>query len=99
MPLPSLRGHKEAQASAPQAPESLLPDNTNTPLEFRVLLSACRIFLGTEEPTKLQELLQQGPVWDRLLMLAIRHGRDRSDALALAKALMTQKDFKPQSRQ
>ena len=39
MPLPSLRGHKEAQASAPQAPKSLLPDNT--PLEFLVLLSAC----------------------------------------------------------
>jgi hypothetical protein len=38
---------------------ALLPDNT--PLEFRVILSACRVFLGTEEPAKLEALLQQGP--------------------------------------
>jgi hypothetical protein len=50
MLLPSLRVHEEAQASGPQAPESLLPDNT--PLEFRVILSACRVFLGTEKLAK-----------------------------------------------
>jgi hypothetical protein len=72
MPLPSLRGHEEANASAPQAPESLLPDNI--PLEFRVLLSACRVFLGTEEAAKLEALLPQGPEWERLLALASRHG-------------------------
>ena len=62
MPLPSLRGHEEANAPSPQAPESLLPDNT--PLEFRVILSACSVFLGTEEPAKLEALLQQGPERD-----------------------------------
>jgi hypothetical protein len=72
MPLPSLRGHEEANASGPQAPESLLPDDT--PLEFRVILSACRVFLGTEEPMRLEALLQQGPEWERLLTLASRHG-------------------------
>ena len=72
MPLPSLRGHEEANAQAPHAPESLLPDNT--PLEFRVILSACRVFLGTEEPAKLEALLQQGPEWERLLALSNRHG-------------------------
>jgi hypothetical protein len=51
---------------------ALLPDNT--PLEFRVLLSACRVFLGTEEPEKLEGLLQQGPEWERLLALSNRHG-------------------------
>jgi len=39
MQLPRPRGHEEANALGPQAPESLLPDNT--PLEFLVLLSAC----------------------------------------------------------
>ena len=72
MPLPSLRDHEKANASGPQAPESLLPDNT--PLEFRVILSACRVFLGTEEPAKLEALLQQGPEWERLLALSNRHG-------------------------
>jgi hypothetical protein len=72
MPLPSLSDHKEEQASGPQAPESLLPDDT--PLEFRVILSACRVFLGTEEPAKLEALLQQGPERERLLTLANRHG-------------------------
>ena len=72
MPLPSLRGHEEANASAPHAIESLLPDNT--PLEFRVILSACRIFLGTEEPAKLEALLSQGPEWEQLLALSNRHG-------------------------
>ena len=72
MPLPSQRGHEEANASAPHAPESLLP--SNTPLEFRVILSACRVFLGTEEPAKLEALLQQGPEWERRLELASRNG-------------------------
>jgi hypothetical protein len=72
MPLPGPKGHEEAQASAPQAPKSLLPNNT--PLEFRVLLSACRVFLGTEEPAKLEALLQQGPEWEQLLALSSRHG-------------------------
>ena len=72
MPLPSLRSHKEAQASAPQAPESLLP--SNTPLEFLIILSACRVFLGTEEPAKLEALLSQGPEWVLLLALSNRHG-------------------------
>jgi hypothetical protein len=43
-------------------------------LEFLVLLSACRVFLGTEEPAKLEALLQQGPEWDQLLALSNRHG-------------------------
>lgn len=72
MQLPRPRGHKEAQASGPHAPESLLPDDT--PLEFRVLLSACRVFLSMEEPAKLEALLQQGPEWERLLTLSNRHG-------------------------
>jgi len=70
--LPSQRGHEEAHASGPQAPKSLLPDNT--PLEFRVLLSACRVFLGTEEPAKLEALLQRGPEWERLLALSNMRG-------------------------
>ena len=56
----------------PQAPRSILPDNI--PLEFQVLLSACRVFLGTEEPSSLKARLAQGPDWDRLLRLANRHG-------------------------
>ena len=59
MPLPSLRGHEKVNASGQQALESLPPDGT--PLEFRVLLSACRTFLGTEEPATLEALLQRGP--------------------------------------
>lgn len=51
---------------------SILPEGT--PLEFHVLLSACRVFLGTEEPERLEGLLGQGPDWDRLLALASRHG-------------------------
>jgi hypothetical protein len=51
---------------------ALLPDNT--PLEFRVILSTCRVFLGTEEPTKLEALLQRGPEWELLLALSNRHG-------------------------
>jgi hypothetical protein len=62
MPLPSLRGHEKAHAPSSHAPESLLP--SNTPLEFLIILSACRIFLGTEEPAKLEALLQQGPERD-----------------------------------
>ena len=58
MQLPRPRGHEEANASGQQAPESLLPDNT--PHEFRVILSACRVFPGTEEPAKLEALLPQG---------------------------------------
>jgi hypothetical protein len=58
MPLPRTKVHEETQASAPQAHECLLPDNT--PREFRVLLSACCVFLGTEKPAKLQELLRRG---------------------------------------
>ena len=72
MQLLSLRGHKEAQASGPHASESLLPEDM--PLEFRVILSACRVFLGTEEPAKLEALLQQEPEWERLLALSNRHG-------------------------
>jgi hypothetical protein len=59
MPLPSLMGHEEANAPSPHAQESPLPDNT--PLEFRVILSACRVFLGMEEPAKLEALLQMEP--------------------------------------
>ena len=51
---------------------ALLPDNT--PLEFLIILSACRVFLCTEEPAKLETLLQQGPEWERLLALSNRHG-------------------------
>jgi phosphoglycolate phosphatase-like HAD superfamily hydrolase len=52
------------------------------------------VFLGIEEPAKLEALLRRGPEWEQLLMLASRHGRDRSDALALgariADALLAQ---------
>jgi hypothetical protein len=68
MPLPGPRGHERANALGPQAHEALLPDNT--PLEFRVLLSACRVFLGTEEPATLEALLQRGPEWEQRLALA-----------------------------
>ncbi len=71
MPLSRLRGHKDKEKETP-AHASILPEG---PLpEFQVLLSACRVFLGTEEPLKLEEHLQKGPDWDRLLALASRHG-------------------------
>jgi hypothetical protein len=72
MPLPGPRSHEEANASGPQAPKSLLPDNS--PQEFRVLLSACRVFLGTEEPSKLEALLSRGTEWERLLALSNMRG-------------------------
>jgi hypothetical protein len=59
MQLPNLRAGNKKNPPGPHAPESLLLDNT--PLEFRVILSACRVFLGTEEPAKLEALLLQGP--------------------------------------
>ena len=83
MPLPRPRGHEKANAPSPQALESLLPDNT--PLEFRVLLSVGRVFLGTEEPATLEALLQQGPEWELLLALANRHGGDAT-ALSVTQA-------------
>jgi hypothetical protein len=55
-----------------------------TPLEFRVLLSACRVFLGTEEPAKLEALLQRGPEWERLLALA--NMRRNSDVVPFCNA-------------
>ena len=72
MLLDRLRGNQKDTASTPQAPKFILPDNIT--LEFQVLLSACRVFLGTEEPARLEERLAQGPDWDRLLALANRHG-------------------------
>ena len=72
MLLNRLRGNPKATASTPHAPRSILPDNI--PLEFRILLSACRVFLGTEEPARLEATLAQGPDWDKLLRLANRHG-------------------------
>jgi hypothetical protein len=72
MQLPSLRASNKKNTLGPQAPKSLLPDNT--PQEFRVLLSVCRVFLGTEETAKLEALLQQKPEWERLLALSNRHG-------------------------
>jgi hypothetical protein len=48
-----------AKNSGEQAGAAMQLDSA--PLEFRVILSACRIFLGTEEPAKLEALLQQGP--------------------------------------
>ncbi|MHC1688632.1 MAG: nucleotidyltransferase family protein [Methanothrix sp.] len=69
MLLDRLRGNP---IDTPQAPRSILPDNI--PLEFQVLLSACRVFLGTEEPARLEARLAQGPDWDSLLRLANRHG-------------------------
>jgi hypothetical protein len=50
---------------------SILP--SNIPLEFQILLSACRVFLGTEEPSQLVQYLLKGPEWDLLLALANRH--------------------------
>jgi hypothetical protein len=62
-------GHKEKDTPTHA---SILPEDI--PLEFSVLLSACRVFLGTEETSCLEALLQQGPDWDRLLALSNRHG-------------------------
>jgi hypothetical protein len=72
MLLNRLRGNPKATVSTPHAPRSILPDNI--PREFQVLLSACRVFLGTEEPACLEAKLAQGPDWDKLLRLANRHG-------------------------
>jgi len=72
MLLNRLRGNPKDTASTPHAPRSILPDNI--PLEFQVLLSACRVFLGTEEPARLEAMLAQGPDWEKLLRLANRHG-------------------------
>lgn len=74
MLLDRLRGNPRDKdtASSPQAPNPILPDNA--PQEFQVLLSACRVFLGTEEPTSLEARLVQGLDWDKLLVLANRHG-------------------------
>jgi hypothetical protein len=69
MLLGKLKGHNKENA---EGHESIFPDNI--PLEFQVLLSACRVFLGTEEPARLETLLAQGPDWDKLLALANRHG-------------------------
>jgi Fe2+ or Zn2+ uptake regulation protein len=69
MLLSRLRGHKEEEIPTRA---SILPEDIS--LEFHILLSTCRSFLGTEEPLKLEERLQQGPDWDRLLALASRHG-------------------------
>lgn len=66
------RYHKKGITQGPQTLESILPDNI--PPEFRVLLSACRVFLDVEKPSHLEALLQQGPDWNRLLSLANRHG-------------------------
>jgi hypothetical protein len=72
MLMADLGSPKEKENAISSARKSLLPDNT--PLEFRVLLSACRTFLGTEEPAKLEALLKRGPELDRLLALANMHG-------------------------
>jgi hypothetical protein len=56
MPLPGPRGYEEAHASGPQAPDSLLPDNTL--LEFRVILSACRTFMGTASKERIIDAAQ-----------------------------------------
>jgi hypothetical protein len=72
MLLDRRRGNPKEIASTTQAPRSILPGHI--PLEFQVLLSACRVFLGTEEPSSLVATLAQGPDWDRLLRLANRHG-------------------------
>ncbi len=71
MPQSRPQIHKDKEKDAP-ARASVLPEDV--PPEFRVLLSACRVFLGTEEPARLEALLGQGPDWDRLLALASRHG-------------------------
>ena len=60
MLMADLGSPKEKENVISSARESLLPDST--PLEFRVLLSACRVFLGTEEPAKLEARLQLGRV-------------------------------------
>lgn len=67
-----LMGHGKKGLSTSQLPKSILPDNV--PLEFQVLLSACHVFLGTEEPARLEALLQHGPNWDRMIALSSRHG-------------------------
>jgi hypothetical protein len=72
MQLSKQTGFKNRNALGVQAIDIALPDNT--PLEFQVLLSACRVFLGTEEPAKLEALLQQKPDWDQMVSLANKHG-------------------------
>jgi len=52
--------------------DSILPQDI--PSEFQALLSACRVFLGTEDPSMLRERLEEGLDLDRLLRLANRHG-------------------------
>lgn len=69
MQLSRLRSNKGKDTSTHAF---VLPENT--PLEFHVLLSACRVFLGTEEPERLEGLLGRRPDWDKLLALASRHG-------------------------
>ncbi len=64
--------HGKNGLSTSQASKSILPDNI--PPEFQVLLSACRVFLGTEEPDRLEALLNRGPDWDQLIALSSRHG-------------------------
>jgi hypothetical protein len=46
------RNYKKGDIQGSQMSESILPDDT--PLEFRILLSACRLFLRTEEPSRLE---------------------------------------------
>ncbi len=71
MLLSRIRGQEDKESETPARASILLED---IPLEFQVLLSACRIFLGTEEPLKLEANLQKGLDWDRLLVLANRQG-------------------------
>lgn len=63
--------HKDEEKDTSSCKSIRLED---VPLEFHVLLCACRVFLGTEEPARLEEILGRGPDWDKLLALAIRHG-------------------------
>ncbi len=71
MPQSRLQIHEDKEKDT-SACASIFPEDT--PLEFQVLLSACRVFLGTEEPDRLEEFLGQGLDWERLLALASRHG-------------------------
>jgi len=56
----------------PVTEDSILPQDVAP--EFQALLSACRVFLGTEDPSMLRERLEEGLDLDRLLRLANRHG-------------------------
>lgn len=66
------RRHPRNDGSATKPPGSILHDNSS--VEVQALLSACRVFLGTEEAEQLGSRLRQGPDLERLMALALKNG-------------------------